>query len=279
MKPLERLGSVTSVDDNSSDSSHIQEFSGSIESHEDDFKHLDTSHLSPGAKKELIARLRHDRRVICKKFQDLLQISIRAFKDVPPKTLATHILCIEGTCYSTPESSFENDFERMGKAPDIAEVFLILRPYINFFNFDLLEYMIKGEQNEVLWSELQTYKKAFEQYCKRKVTESSHWFSSTSSNNQVQITMEIEALMNETTLHKVHDLQLQIGQIINAPSLQLYKIGAGSMILTFLIPSFMEDKIFPLSEEQLQNLAAIGVKKVECGDYSQVCKSIVMNMR
>ena len=204
----------------------------------------------------------------------MLQKAIRAFKDVPLERLATHIQCIPGICYhSTHESSFENDFKRIENAPNIHKVFLILHPYIDFFNFDLLESIINGEQNENLQSELQNYKEAFEIYCKRKVTESPQCFPCTHGDNQVQVLIEVEALIDEATLQNIHLLQYRIGRILNAP-LKLVKIGDGSLILTFLMPSFLKNEVFPLSEEQKQSLVDERVKKVECGDYIEVSMEV-----
>ena len=56
--------------------------------------------------------------------------------------------------------------------------------------------------------------------------------------------------------------------------LRLCQVEEGCLQLTFQVPSFVQQEIFPLSSEQESALAAEGVIKLTCGDYlftAKVC--------
>ena len=49
--------------------------------------------------------------------------------------------------------------------------------------------------------------------------------------------------------------------------MRLCQVNEGCIQLTFQVPSFVQQKVFPLSKEQEKALAAMGVMKLTCGEY------------
>ena len=73
-----------------------------------------------------------------------------------------------------------------------------------------------------------------------------------------------------TTCKEVRRIKGKIAKIlrISRATLMIDNVDAGCVQLTFLIPRFVAQEIFPLSDEQTSALSKdVSVIRVECGDY------------
>ena len=70
-------------------------------------------------------------------------------------------------------------------------------------------------------------------------------------------------------LVEIKQFQCRLCLLLQIPvqMLHLSSVEEGCLQLTFLIPQFVQDAIFPLSTEQELSLKELGVFKLTCGDY------------
>ena len=82
--------------------------------------------------------------------------------------------------------------------------------------------------------------------------------------------VKLDSAYDEYDLSGIKRFQLRLSEILNTAYevLRLCSVEKGCFKLTFLIPSFLKDIIFPLSSEQELELKKMKVLKLECGDYS-----------
>ena len=63
--------------------------------------------------------------------------------------------------------------------------------------------------------------------------------------------------------HKLSEILRVSSQSI----LRLCRVEKGCFQLTFQVPSFLQQEIFPLSREQERALEAVGIIRLTCGEY------------
>ena len=91
--------------------------------------------------------------------------------------------------YNEPQIPlFRQCFEELKAADTIPKVFMILNDYFSFFNYHIIERIIKELGTEEDKTELQRYKEDFNEYAKRRIFECLPEFGSVSDeqfNNDV----------------------------------------------------------------------------------------------
>ena len=155
--------------------------------------------------------------------------------------------------------------EEIKKAKSISEVFIILNTYWNYLNYEILEYIIKLHGTDVDTERLKIYKEKLHNFCKRRVFE----LPSSSTGKQEQFNIKLN-VREDITCEEVFRIRKRIAQIllVNVAMLIIVRVDVGCVQLTFLIPKFIAQEIFPLSDEQTSALSKdASVIRLECGDY------------
>ena len=119
-------------------------------------------------------------------------------------------------------------------------------------------------------AELKKYKTNFQQYAKCRVYECPPQFGPVSEEGHADIFVKVDSRYENYTLAEIDDFRQELSDLLSVPSqgvLRLCWIEKGCFELTFQIPLFMKEEIFPLSREQEMALAAKGVIRVTSGEY------------
>lgn len=71
------------------------------------------------------------------------------------------------------------------------------------------------------------------------------------------------------TVSHLYAFVSNLQRVLNIPAmlLRLCHIGVGSLKLIFQLPLSLQQAVFPLSSEQEEKLASLGVEQLSCGDY------------
>ena len=235
------------------------------------FPYLNISGLTQWQQQELKGRLRSESQEIIIKFQKLVSATIKSFKkrSVPLDDLVENVMALE---------AFDPVFNKELKAAGtITGIFMVLNSYFSFFNYRILEHIIKELGVEEDKSRLQTYKVHFNEYAKRRIFECPSEFGPVSDAGHADIIVKLDL---EYENFRVADIELfchKLSEIVHISSqgiLCLCRINKGCFELTFQVPSFVQQKIFPLSREQEMALEEEGVIKLKCGEYhflSKIC--------
>ena len=234
---------------------------------------LKCDELSQEQVQVLKTTLTRESKNIRKQFQELLNATHSATKDMPVQEFLVHFMSLQVSPNKTSGLPFEDRFAEIESAPNVTKIFLILRDYISFFDYDIIEVIIcsVSQESDQLYSRLLHYKETFESYCKRRVFECPPQIGSEGNTKQAKFVLKLDGIADSYmyTLEKLQSFRNQVAEIcrVSALALHLQKVEDGCIKVTFLIPLFLKDEMFPLSKDQKQALTDLGVVEF----YVEVC--------
>ena len=165
---------------------------------------------------------------------------------------------------------FHHYFKELKAADTIPKVFMVLNDYFSFFNYHIIEHIIEELGTEEDKADLNRYKEHFNQYAKRRIFESLPEFGPVSDADHSDIFVKLDAQYDNYTVAQIEDFRHKLSEILHLSSqgiLRLCRVDKGCLQLMFQVPSFVQQKIFPLSREQESTLEAMGVIMLICGLY------------
>ena len=185
---------------------------------------------------------------------------------------------------SNPCSSFvivalvpllHNCYKDLMNAETIPDVFLQLRDYFSFFNYHIIDQIITQLGTKEDKQELQKYKDDFQVYAKRRIYECLPQFGPVSETDHADIFVKVDSHYESYTVVELQEFQNRLSELFHISSqgiLRLCRVEKGCFQLMFQVPSFVQQRIFPLSSEQERALVAEGVIKLTCGNYEFIAK-------
>ena len=162
-------------------------------------------------------------------------------------------------------------FKKLKAADTIYDIFLVLNDYYSFFNYHIIEHIIKelGTMNDK--AKLLEYIKKFNQYAKRRAFECLPEFGPViDTSHAADVFVKVDLYYNNCTVVQIDRFRHKLNEILHVSSqdiLRLCRVDKGCFQLMFQVPSFLQHEIFPLSREQEKALSAKGVIKLTCGEY------------
>ena len=209
------------------------------------------------------------------RFQELVSATIKSFKRqcVSLDDLVSHVMTLgafDPVFKKPPVPLFQYCFQELEAADTIPKVFLVLKDYFSFFNYHIIEHIIKELGTEEDKAELERYKEDFNQYAKRRIFECQSEFGPISDVHHADIFVKVDAQYENYTVAETEVFRHKLSEILRVSSqgvLRLCRVEKGCFQLTFQLPSFVQHEIFPLSREQERVLRAEGVIKLTCGEY------------
>ena len=164
--------------------------------------------------------------------------------------------------------------EEIKRAKTLSEIFNILSAYWNYLNFEILEYIIKLYGTSDDKERLKRYKEELCKFCKRRIFELPLSESCSSNGNALSPKEEkfnVKFNVSEDiTCEAILQMRGRIAEILHVrlAVLNIVRVDAGCVQITFLIPKFVAKEIFPLSDNQTSALSKdVAVIRLECGEY------------
>ena len=239
------------------------------------FPYLDLSGLSHKQQQELRGKLWSESQDIMMRFQELVSAIIKSFQRqcVPLDELVSHVMALGAfdPVFKEPQAPvFCHYFKELKAADTIPKIFMVLNDYFSFFNYHIIEHVIKELGTEEDKAELQRYKEDFKQYAKRRIFECLPEFGPVSDSDHAGVFVKVDSHYEKYTVAEVEGFRHKLSKILQVSSqgiLRLCRVDKGCFQLMFQVPSFVEQEIFPLSSEQEKALADLGVIRLTCGDY------------
>ena len=231
--------------------------------------------LSTSEQEELKEMLDDDVRNMTHEFGYLVTKTRDSIEErVSVGTFATSILALrayEPAPEERDRSLLDEHREEINRAKTISEIFNILCPYWNYLNCELLEYIIKlyGTSDDA--ERLASYCEKLREFCERRIFEVPMPESATATGDSKQKKFVVKLNVHEGI--KCKELRRIKGRIakilyVKVAALIIVSVDPGCVQLTFLIPKFIAQEIFPLSHEQASVLSKeAAVIRLECGDY------------
>ena len=243
------------------------------------FPYLDLSGLTDKQQRELQSRLRVESDDIMCKFQHLFSTVYESLRtrEIPVERLVTHLLSLRAfdpVIEGSRKPLFQTFSKKLQKARSIEKVLWIIEDYFSFFNYHVIEHIVSELGTDQDKVELRNYNDEFDRYSKRRVFECLPAFGSVSEANHADLVLELDPVYEQFTVKAVEDFRYRLNGILHLSqgALRLCQVEEGCFLLTFQVPSFVQQEIFPLSSEQERALVAEGVIKLTCGNYEFVAK-------
>ena len=232
--------------------------------------------LSPSKQEELKIILDGDVREMKRLFGCLVTKTHRSVKDrISVEEFAVSMLAL-GAYEPAPEEQGQpvlNEHRaEIKRAESIAKIFNILCAYWNYLNYEILEYIIElyGTSDDI--ERLKSYDEKLQNFCKRRIFELPLPESGSSTGNnprQEELSVKLD-VHEDITVKELRRIKERIAKSLHVKpaTLLIHRIDTGCVQLTFLIPNFVAQKIFPLSKEQTAVLSRdVSVVRMVCGDY------------
>ena len=239
------------------------------------FPHLDLSRLTHEQQEILRGRLQFESRKIMMQFQELVSKTIKSLirQNVSLDELVSHVMTLGAfnpVFKQLQVPLFQYYFRELKTADTIPKIFLVLKDYFSFFNYDIIEHIIKVLGTEEDKANLQRYKSNFEQYSKRRIFECLPYFGPMSERDHADIFVKLDSQYENYTVLEIKGFCNTLSEILHLSSqgvLRLCRVEKGCIQLIFQVPSVVQQEIFPLSRKQEEILNAKGVIKLTCADY------------
>ena len=242
--------------------------------------------LSSTEQEELKAMLGDDVRKMKRLFGCLVTRTCDSVEErVPVVKFARSILAL-GAYDPAPEehdrSLLNEHRDEIKRARLISEIFNILSAYWNYLSYEILEYIIELYGTSDDRERLKKYDEELCNFCKRRIFEvpmpvSGSGTENKSSPKQEKLYVKLD-VQEDIPSEQFYQIKRRIAKIlhVNSATLQIYSMNKGCVQLTFLIPKFVAQEIFPLSYEQTSALCKdVSVIRLECGQYIfEVCISL-----
>ena len=208
-------------------------------------------------------------------FQELVSAIIESLgiQNVSLDKLVSHVMTLGAfkPVFREPQVPlFQYCFEELKSADTIPKVFWVLKDYFSFFNYHIIEYIIKALGTAEDKAKLQKYKDDFNQYAKRRIFECQPDFGPISDADHAHIFVKVDEQYENYTVAEIGVFRHKLSELLRVSSegvLRLCRVEEGCFQLTFQVPSFVQHEVFPLSSEQERALKAEGVIKLTCGEY------------
>ena len=140
------------------------------------FPYLKVSGLTPEQQEGLRIRLCVESEDIVRKFGHLHSRVYESLckQNVPVDKLVTHLLSLgafDPVYKGSQKPALQTIFQELQNAGNIEKVLFIIRDYISFFNYHVIEHIVNELGTDQDRAELQNYQKEFGEYSKRRVYE------------------------------------------------------------------------------------------------------------
>ena len=187
------------------------------------FPYLNLSGLTHEQQEELGRRLRSESRQLMIQFQELVSATIKSLitRNVPLREIVSHvmILGVYSPVFKEPQVPVLcHRFKELKNADTIPKVFMVLKDYFSFFNYHIIEYIIKELGTAEDKAKLQKYNEDFNQYAKRRIFECPPEFGPVSNIDYADIFVIVDAQYDNYTVAEIEGFRHKLSEIIHDSS-------------------------------------------------------------
>ena len=249
------------------------------------FPYLNLSGLTQQQQQELEGRLRFESREIMMRFQELVSATIKSLitRNVPQDEIVSHVMTLGAfdPVFKEPQVPlFQYCFKELKTADTIPKIFLVLKDYFSFFNYDIIGHIITVLGTEKDKANLQSYKETFDRYAKRRIYECGPHFGPVSDTDHADVFVKVDSRYDSYTVEEIKGFCNKLSETLHVSSqgvLRLCRVEKGCFQLTFQLPFFVKQDIFPLSREKERTLEAMDVIELTCLEYHFLVKVVSLS--
>ena len=232
------------------------------------FPFLNVASLDDADKIDLKERLIFETKKMITDFASFTLFLEQSLEDqeIPLKKVADCVLSLQAFTEDIGVKLLEKKDEKsIQHAQSVPEIFIILRPYVSFFNYEIMEHLVKHYGSTDDHSRLNKYLIAFNTFCQRSVFEVPRDVYSAKSRANCKVFAVKCTDTVATTLEGIQGARGKIARVLGLrPStLQLCSVVKGCMELRFFISTAVANLILPVPPEKQLALEEIGVRVLD----------------
>ena len=169
---------------------------------------------------------------------------------------------------SANQPVFGEQKAKLFEARSLFEVWYIISHYHSFFNYYIVEHLIKHLGTDKDKENMASYKKSFTEYAKRRVYECPAKFGY-QNQEDCTVIVKLDKHYDHCTLNQLELLKKKLCELLglSREALRLCSVEQGCFELTLQSPAFVREIVFPLSSEQEKALTELKVVWLLCGEY------------
>jgi len=187
------------------------------------FPYLDLGGFTHEQQQLLGARLWSESQKILIRFQELVTATIKSLKErcVPVDELVSCVMVLgvfDPVFKEQQLPVFHHYSKELKSADTIPKVFMILNDYFSFFNYHIIEHIIKNLGTAKDEANLQRYKENFNQYAKRRIFECPPEFGPVSNIKHADIFVIVDSHYDRYTIAQIEEFRHKLSEIIHLSS-------------------------------------------------------------
>lgn len=157
-----------------------------------------------------------------------------------------------------------NHKDELFQAESVADMYSIIHPYMSFFNPELLDYMIETHGTQEDREKYTEYEEKLNAFCQSITVLPMDCSNEKPSSSPKRGQIKIKLNLRDRRLKCFRDIKSAIAKILHVKkvALCLDSVHKGCTEMVFMVPSFVIENVFPLTEEQLQAISSLGVFNV-----------------
>ena len=165
------------------------------------------------------------------------------------------------------QALLEDHEEEIFEAETIPDIYRIIRPYMSFFNPELLAYIIETHGMQANCEDFKEYMIKLNTFCQSIVVppiKFSNEEQSLSDSVERRQEIRIELNLNDKRLQRLRDVKSSIAKILGVKEVVLFtdSVVKGSIEVIFLVPQFVVQHLLPLTDVQIKDFSSIGALKL-----------------
>ena len=161
----------------------------------------------------------------------------------------------------------------------VYDVLLMVKSNCSYFNYEVLQTLVKVHGSDQDKSHLEEYEKAFAEYC--SVMPCAERVENTCKSNRTKLNFKLDFNMEQLKESDIKSIQSKIARHlrIRPSSLYLSSIENGCILLGFLVPNFIVDDIFLLSDAQIlalySEVKVLSIESATSKVVSMLCAKVL----
>ena len=156
------------------------------------------------------------------------------------------------------QAVLEDHEDEIFNAETIPGIYRIIRPYMSFFNPELLAYIIETHGTQANRDDFKEYMSKLNSFCQGIIVPPMK-FSSQDQLLSVEKREKLKIKLNlsDRRLQRFRDVKSAIAKILGVKTVVLYmeSVEEGSIEVIFLVPQFVVQHLFPLSDVQVKAIS------------------------
>ena len=142
-------------------------------------------------------------------------------QNVSKAVLVSHVMTLGAfkPVFKEPQVPlFQFCFQKLEAADSIPKIFLILKDYFSFYNYHVIEHIIKELGTETNKVALQRYKEDFNQYAKRRIFECLPEFGPVSDADHADVFVKVDLQYENYTVAEIEIFRHKLSEILRVSS-------------------------------------------------------------